>query len=133
MAYGWPLVQTGHLAHTALIALSIAIAVFYSRQTKRLTWLIPVAACGAVLLEHSSQNAIVLHGLDELVAKIAMVLSLGGYLTSLLLLAGTVFVLSLEWRIVGGEFTPAAWLRLRPEEGMRRARLLARAQTGGMA
>lgn len=132
-AFGWPLVQTGHLGHTALIALSLALALFYSRRTKRLTLIFPLVACGAVLLEHCSQNAIVANGLNEVVAKIAIILSLGGYLSALLLLAEIAFVLHLEWRIVGGGLTPAAWLRLRPEEGTRRSVLLARAQTGGAA
>ncbi len=132
-AFGWPLVQTGHLGHTALIALSLALALFYSRRTKRLTLIFPLVACGAVLLEHCSQNALAENGLNEVVAKIAVILSLGGYLTALLLLAEIAFVLHLEWRIVGGGLTPSTWLRLKPEEVMRRSVLLARAQTGGAA
>jgi RsiW-degrading membrane proteinase PrsW (M82 family) len=132
LPFGWPVVQTGHLGHTALIALSLALAVLYGRRTRRLTWIFPPIAFGAVLLEHCSQNAMVANGLNELVAKIAIVLSLGGYLSALLLLAAICFALFLEWKITGPERKPAGWLLQKPVDGLRRAALLAQAQTGGV-
>lgn len=132
-AFGWPIVQTGHLCHTALISLSVAVAFLYYQRTRRLKWLVPLVAIFVVLLEHCSQNGMVVNGLNGAVAKLTMALTLGGWLSSLLLIAGIGFVLMLEWRILGGSFQPAHLAKLSPAEAFRRSTLLARAQTDGAA
>jgi RsiW-degrading membrane proteinase PrsW (M82 family) len=132
-AFGWPLVQTGHLCHTALIALSLALALLYYRKNKRLRWAVPLIAIGVTLLEHGSQNGMAVGSLNETVGKIAMILTLGGWLSPLLLIAGVGFVILLERRILGGAFRPAELANLSPAEALRRSTLLARAQTGGVA
>jgi hypothetical protein len=131
-AFGWPVMQTGHLVHTALIALAVAFAVLYGRRIRR-AWIAAAVAIGAVLLEHCSQNAMAAGDLNEIVAKATLVLTLGGWLTSTLLVAGVAYVMAFEWRIVGGAFRPVDWFRLQPAEALRRAALLARAQSGGAA
>lgn len=128
MAFGWPVVQTGHAMHTALIALGVAFAVLYRRRVGY-SWIAAAVAIAAALLEHCSQNAMVEQGLNEIVAKAALVLTLGGRLSTVLLIAGAVCVMVFEWRIAGGGFQPAAWLRLHTTERDRRSTLLARAQT----
>lgn len=128
-AFDWPLVQTGHLVHTALIALGLAIAILYGRRIRR-GWIAIAVAVSAVLLEHCSQNAMAVSGLNEVVAKIALVLTLGGWLTSILLVAGVAGVMAFEWRIAGGSLQPALLFRLPPEEARRRSALFARAQIG---
>ena len=131
-AFWWSVVQTGHLVHTALIALAVAFAVLYGRRIRR-AWIAAAVAIGAVLLEHCSQNAMAAGDLNDVVAKAALVLSLGGWLSSTLLVAGVAYVMAFEWRIVGGVFRPATWFRLQPAEALRRSALLARAQIGGAA
>jgi RsiW-degrading membrane proteinase PrsW (M82 family) len=128
-AFGWPVMQTGHLVHTTLIALAVAFAVFYGRRTRR-AWIAAAVAIGAVLLEHCSQNAMAAGDLNEVIAKATLVLTLGGWLTSMLLVAGVAYVTAFEWRIVGGAFRPVDWVRLQPAEAFRRSELLARAQSG---
>jgi len=129
MAFDWPLVQTGHLVHTALIALGLAIAILYGCRIRR-GWIAIAIAVAAVLLEHCSQNAMAVSGLNEVVAKIALVLTLGGWLTSMLLVAGVACVMAFEWRIAGGSLQPALLFRLPPEEAQRRSALFTRAQIG---
>jgi len=131
-AFGWPVMQTGHLVHTALIALAVAFAVLYGRRIRR-AWIASAVAIGAVLLEHCSQNAMAAGDLNEVIAKATLVLTLGGWLSSTLLVAGVAYVMAFEWRIVGGAFRPADWFRLQPAEALRRSALLARAQSGGTA
>jgi len=131
-AFWWPVVQTGHLMHTALIALAVAFAVLYGRRIRR-AWIAAAVAIGAVLLEHCSQNAMATGDLNETVAKATLVLSLGGWLSSTLLVAGVAYVAAFEWRIIGGAFRPVDWFRLQPAEALRRSALLARAQRGGAA
>jgi RsiW-degrading membrane proteinase PrsW (M82 family) len=127
-AFYWPLAQTGHLVHTALIALAVAFYAFYSRTLRR-SWAVPLVAIASVLLEHCSQNAIVAGGVDEIVGKIMLVLTLGGYLTMVLLIAGVAYVMWFEWRIVGGAFDAKKWVSPSVAEVSRRSALLARAQT----
>jgi len=129
-ASGWTVAQMGHMGHTALIVLGVSFALMYRRQFSR-TWIAPVAAIAAVLGEHCSQNAIVTGHLNSVVTKISIVLTLGGRLTSLMLIGGVAYVIALEWRVVGGAFAPKAWFPLPQAEAQRRSRLLAAAQATG--
>jgi RsiW-degrading membrane proteinase PrsW (M82 family) len=127
-AFYWPLAQTGHLVHTALISLAVAFYVFYGRTLRR-GWAVPLVAIASVLFEHCSQNAIVAGGVDEVVAKITLVLTLGGYLTMVLLIAGVAYVMWFEWRIARSTLDIKTWLTPAAAEVSRRSTLLARAQT----
>jgi RsiW-degrading membrane proteinase PrsW (M82 family) len=132
-AFGWPMVQTGHLCHTALIALSLALALLYGKRWGQIRWLIPSAAIGVVLLEHMSQNALAIHGIDEWPARIAMLLTLFGWLSPVLLIGSVALLAVFEGRILGGRFRVAKIGRVLPAEAWKRSGLLARAQTGGAA
>lgn len=129
-ASGWTVAQMGHMGHTALIVLAVSFALMYRRQLSR-AWIAPVAAIAAVLVEHCSQNAMITGHLNEVVTKISIVLTLGGRLTSLMLIGGAAYVIALEWRVVGGAVAPKAWFPLPPAEASRRSSLLARAQAAG--
>jgi protease prsW family protein len=129
-ASGWTVAQMGHMGHTALIVLAVSFALMYRPQFSR-AWIAPVAAIAAVLVEHCSQNAMITGHLNGVVTKISIVLTLGGRLTSLMLIGGVAYVLALEWRVVGGAFAPKAWFPLQPAEAQRRSRLLAAAQVAG--
>ena len=100
-AFGWTVAQSSHLVHTALIALGVAFALFYPKQFAR-KWVAPAIAIGAVLVEHCSQNAMITGHLNEIVAKLAIIITLGGRLSSVLLVAGVAYVMMREWRVVGG-------------------------------
>lgn len=129
-ASGWTVAQMGHMGHTALIVLAVSFALMYRRQLSR-AWIAPVAAIAAVLVEHCSQNAMITGHLNEVVTKISIVLTLGGRLTSLMLIGGVAYVIALEWRVVGGAFASKTWFPLPPAEASRRSSLLARAQATG--
>ena len=133
-AYGWSMVQTGHLLHSALIALAIGLVVLYRGRLPRWiarAWMVPAVAVGAVLLEHCSQNAIVTGGLNRYVGEFCMIVTLGGRLCALLLALGVGYVMTIEWRA----FTPLSpskeWLVLSPQEASRRAGWLALLQVRG--
>src|SRR5450432_1426390 len=128
--YGWTMMQTGHLVHTALLALGVAFALMYPKQFAR-RWIVPTVAIAAVLIEHCSQNAIITGQLNEMIGKLSIVLTLGGRLTTLMLIGGVGFVMRLEWRAVGGAFDLDKWLRMSPLESTRRSTLLAAAQARG--
>lgn len=130
LASGWTVAQSGHMVHTALIVLGVSFALMYRRQISR-AWIAPVAAIAAVLVEHCSQNAMITGHLNDVVTKISIVLTLGGRLTSLMLIGGVAYVIALEWRVVGCAFAPRAWFPLPPAEAQRRSRLLAAAQATG--
>ena len=129
-SYSWTMMQTGHLVHTALIALGVAFALMYPKQFAR-RWIVPTVAIAAVLIEHCSQNAIITGQLNETIGKLSIVLTLGGRLTTVMLIGGVAYVAMLEWRALGGAFDMAKWLRLTPSESTRRSTLLAAAQARG--
>lgn len=126
-AYGWSVTQTGHLVHTALIALGVGYTFLYRRRLSR-PWIVATAAIAVALIEHISQNSIATGAVSSLIGKPLLVITLGGRLSALLLLAGIAYVLALEWRALGGGLRPRQWLQLQPAEAARRAALLARAQ-----
>jgi RsiW-degrading membrane proteinase PrsW (M82 family) len=129
-ALGWTMSQASHLVHTAVIALGVAFALTYGRRMRR-TWVIPVVAIAATLAEHCSQNAIVSGQLSGIFVKAALILTLGGRLTSLMLIGGVACVLVLECRTVGLPSGFEKWMRVSPIEGGRRSALFAAAQSRG--
>lgn len=133
-AYGWPMVQAGHLLHSALIALAIGLVVLYRGRLPRWiarAWMVPAVAVGAVLLEHCSQNAIVTGGLNRYVGEFCMIVTLGGRLCALLFALGVGYVMTIEWRAFAPLSPSKEWLALSPQEASRRAGWLALLQVGG--
>jgi RsiW-degrading membrane proteinase PrsW (M82 family) len=126
-AVGWTVVQTGHLVHTALIGLGLGVALFYRTRVPR-AWIAAAVALGAALLEHMGQNALALGHVNATVGQIMLGLTLGGRLSSILLLGGVAGVLAVEWRSIGGAMRPELWAILPLAEARRRASLLAKAQ-----
>ncbi len=127
-AYGWSLVQSGHLLHSALLALAVGFAVLYRGRVKR-AWIVPVVAISAVLLEHCSQNAIITGGLNRYVGEFSMIITLGGRLCALLLVLGLGYVMMLEWRAFKPLSISKDWLQLSAREANRRERQLALLQS----
>jgi RsiW-degrading membrane proteinase PrsW (M82 family) len=129
-AYAWTLFQSGHLVHTALITLAVAFAAMYPRQFVR-RWMAPAIAIATSLLEHCSQNAIITGGLNETMGKLSIVITLGGRLSTLMLIGGVIYVAMLEWRVAGHALQLEKWIKLSAAEAARRAALLAEAQLRG--
>jgi len=127
-AYGWTVIQTGHVIHTALIMLGVGFALLYRRRIAR-AWIIGVVAVTVTLIEHCAQNAIVTGHMNEVLGKILLAVTLNGRLSTMLVVAGVVYVCSFEWRAVGGRLQPNAWWALLPAEVRRRGMRLASLQT----
>jgi RsiW-degrading membrane proteinase PrsW (M82 family) len=127
-AYGWTVVQTGHLLHSALIALAVGFAALYRSRLPRWVahaWMVPAVAIGAVLLEHCSQNAIVTGHLNKYVGELCIIVTLGGRLCALLLALGLGYVIATEWRAFIPLSPSKAWVFLTPLEAGRRSVRLA--------
>jgi RsiW-degrading membrane proteinase PrsW (M82 family) len=127
-AFGWTVSQSGHMVHTMLIALGVGFAFLYRSRLRR-SWIVAASALAVTLIEHCSQNAISTGGANKIVAEVLLAITLSGRLSAILVVAGVAYVLTIEWRAVGGGFRPAQWLRLRPAELQRRSALLAALQT----
>jgi RsiW-degrading membrane proteinase PrsW (M82 family) len=126
-AYGWPMVQTGHLLHSALITLGIGFFALYRKKMpggSARAWIVPAVAVGAVLLEHCSQNAIVTGDLNRYVGEFCVILTLGGRLCALLLALGVGYVMMIEWRFLAPLSPWTEWFMLPAQEAARRARRL---------
>jgi len=131
-AYGWTVIQTGHLVHTALITLGVGFAFLYRHRVRR-SWIVALVAISVTLTEHCSQNAMITGHVNEVLAKILLALTLNGRLATLLLVAGVAYAAILESRAVGGGFQARAWWPLRPSEIQRRRARLASLQTSAGA
>ncbi len=129
-AFGWTMVQTGHMVHSALIALAIGFVVLYRGRLPR-AWMVPVVAISAALIEHCSQNAMIVGGLNRYVGELCMIITLGGRLCALLLALSVGYVMTLEWRAFAPLSPLKEWLHVSPKESNRRASLLAALQIGG--
>ena len=152
-----PLVGT-HAVYTGVTSLSLAAAIIYGRRYQLARWALP-AAVAIVVLEHSVVNRIALVGIFEELpwwVRIASMLTLHGYLSTLLFLGGVGTASVLETRMLGrgGATLPAAvrvrdviagltgsprfaslaqLLRRLRYESMRRSAILAAAQTNNAA
>jgi RsiW-degrading membrane proteinase PrsW (M82 family) len=129
-AYGWTVVQSGHLLHSALIALAIGFVVLYRGRLKR-AWIAAAVAVGAVLFEHCSQNGMIAGGLNRQVSELFMILTLGGRLCTLLFAAGLAYAMTIEWRAFAPLAPASNWLRLSAQEANTRERRLALIQVRG--
>ena len=133
-AYGWAMVQTGHLLHSALIALAVGYVALYRARLPpwiARAWIVPAIAIGAVLLEHCSQNAIVTGGLNRYLGEFSIIITLGGRLCALLLALGVGYVMTIEWRAFTPLVPSKSWFLLPPQEANRRAGWLALLQLRG--
>jgi hypothetical protein len=124
--------SSGHQAHSALIALGIAVVVLYHGRI-RWPWLWFALSVGAALGDHILNNAVSTGQLSRSEATPWLDLTLDGRLSDLLLLAGVGYLFVREGRSTGGLRPNASWLRLSAEEAARRGRLLALAQCGAQA
>jgi hypothetical protein len=124
------MVQTGHLVHSALIALGIGFVVLYRGRLTR-AWIVPVVAVSAVLVEHCSQNAMVVGGLNRYVGEFCMIITLDGRMCALLLALGVGYTMTLEWRAFASLAPVKEWLHVSPQESNRRASRLAALQMRG--
>ncbi|MDQ1486887.1 MAG: hypothetical protein QOJ62_2580 [Actinomycetota bacterium] len=127
---GTSMLIAGHAVWAGLAGLSLGVAILYRKRFKN-AWLVAPIGVGVVLLEHAAVNglsAVTSGGSTPLLEKLVVVLTLGGWLTSLLLVAGVAFFLWVEWRAVKPSPRPTDWWPLRPSDAMSRARQLATAQ-----
>ena len=108
--YGSMLVG-GHVVYTALASLGLAITVIYGGRIRlaRWAWLVAFAV---VLIEHMTVNRLMNISGDgpDLLVRIGSIITLRGYLSTLLLLGGVVATGVYETRLVkrGGAKLPAS-------------------------
>jgi RsiW-degrading membrane proteinase PrsW (M82 family) len=127
-AYGWTVMQTGHVVHTALITLALGWACMYPRR-QRDPWIAVTVCVAAVLLEHCVQNSIPTGGVPEYLGRALLAASLNGRLCAVLLIGGVAYVAFQEWSVLGRPSPWGGW-RLSAREARRRGALLAAAQIG---
>jgi RsiW-degrading membrane proteinase PrsW (M82 family) len=124
------IIAGGHLVWTALVGLGLGIGVLYGRRFARAWLAIPVTLALAVL-EHGAVNAFPLKGANGStppLETLVRVVTLNGWLSSLLLVVGFVLVVRFESKALSAPETRADWFQLRPEVVARRGRELAVAQ-----
>jgi len=126
--YDWTVVHAGHLVYSALIGLGIGLTLLYKRRFPR-PWIVLLVAFLASFFEHAVGNGLVASRPTSFVADLVLMPTLGGRLSSILLIVGVGYALFLEHRAIGGAFRPEGWFRLPAAEARRRSSLLARAQS----
>jgi RsiW-degrading membrane proteinase PrsW (M82 family) len=139
--YGRPgMLVSGHMLHTGLLALGIAITLMYKGIRWR-RWALP-AAFLVVVTEHAAVNGLLLtsgNGDSPGWAKLLAAFTLHGWLSILLFVSGSTAIVLYEWRnatrgaprVTGQR---PAWLIPSPREIGRRGAALASLQlTGGGA
>lgn len=127
---GSSIVAGGHLVYTGLLALGLGISVLYRRRY-RWAWLAAPVAFLVVLGEHIAVNAqplLTRTGAEPAVERILSPLTLGGRLSTLMLIAGVIGAVIIERRSIRPVSPPAQWPRLSPTEAARRMGQLALAQ-----
>jgi hypothetical protein len=120
----------GHPVWMALVGLGLGFGILYRRRFRRAWLAIPVTLV-VVLVEHGSTNALGTanaHGSTPLLEKLFADLTLRGWLSSALLVAGAVGVLVIERRALVPFSKPADWWPLRQSLAHERSQQLARAQ-----
>jgi RsiW-degrading membrane proteinase PrsW (M82 family) len=129
---------SGHMLHTGLLALGIAITLLYKGIRWR-RWALPAAFLVAVA-EHSAVNGLLLtsgRGGSPGWAKLLAAVTLHGWLSILLFFLGSIAIVTYEWRNATrraprGSGQPPAWLIPSSSEIGRRGIALASLQlTGG--
>lgn len=98
--YGRPgMVVTGHMLHTGLLALGIAITLMYKELPLR-RWALP-ASLLVTLAEHAAVNGLLLTGSNGGSpgwAKVLAVFTLHGWLSIVLFVSGSTAIVLHEWR-----------------------------------
>ena len=91
----------GHVVYTALASLGLAVTIIYGRHLRLARFAFPVTLAIAIF-EHMTVDRLVLIGSDEpgLFARFSLLLTLGGYLSTLLLVAGVAAVAIFETRLM---------------------------------
>ena len=128
---------SGHMLHTGLVALGIAITLLYKNFRWR-RWALPAAFTVAVV-EHSAVNGLLLTnstGGSPGWAKLLAAVTLHGWLSILLFFLGSTAIVTYEWRNATrraprSSGQPPAWLIPSPREIGRRGAALATLQLAG--
>lgn len=101
----------GHVVYTALASLGLAVTILYRARIPFARYAFPVTLAVA-LFEHMTVDRLVLIGSDELgwFARLSLLITLGGYLSTLLLIGGVAAVAVFETRTMrrGGAALPAS-------------------------
>ena len=122
------MIIASHTIWVAVVGLGCGFGILYRRRY-RYAWLAVPVAVLATLMEHGAVNALAAPGTaSSSLESLAVGLTLGGALSSLLLVVGIGGVLWIEWRALRSTSRPAEWLLLRPELAARRGHCLAVAQ-----
>lgn len=120
----------GHAVWMALLGLGLGFGLLYRRRFRR-AWLAMPVALAVALVEHGAGNALGAtnaHGSSPLLEKLLVALTLGGWLSSILLVAGVVGVLLIERKALMPSSKPTQWWPLPQALAQRRGQQLARAQ-----
>jgi RsiW-degrading membrane proteinase PrsW (M82 family) len=136
--FGPTMLRGGHLVYSALVGLGVGLALLYGKRLRR-PGIVLLAAVLASFVEHALANIFSTPGLKPPPgADLLLTLTLGGYLSSLLLIVGVGYALYLERRALGAVASrpeewlqllrPEMWFRLSTAEAQRRSVLLAWAQ-----
>jgi RsiW-degrading membrane proteinase PrsW (M82 family) len=101
----------GHVVYTALTSLGLAVTLLYGSRARLARYALPVTLAVTVF-EHMTVNRLVHIGSDDLgwFAQWSLVVTLWGYLSTLLLVAGVAAVVAFETRLMrhGGAALPAS-------------------------
>jgi hypothetical protein len=99
----------GHVVYTALASLGLAITVIYGKRVRLARYAFPVTLAIAIF-EHMTVDRLVLIGSNEpgLFARLSLLITLGGYLSTVLLVVGVAAVAVFETRLMrrGGATLP---------------------------
>lgn len=122
-------VIAGHAVWIGLVGLALGFGLLYRHRFPHAWWVIPVALV-VVFAEHAAINTIsALGGEVPLAVRLLLVLTVNGWLSSMLLVAGLVTVLWIECRALGEIGRPTEWYPLRPTTASSRSQRLAVAQS----
>ena len=101
----------GHVVYTALTSLGLAVTLLYGSRARLARYALPVTLA-VTIFEHMTVNRLVLIGSDDRgwFAQLSLVVTLWGYLSTLLLVAGVAAVAAFETHLMrqGGGTLPAS-------------------------
>jgi hypothetical protein len=101
----------GHVVYTALTSLGLAVTLFYGWRARLARYALPVTLA-VTIFEHMTVNRLVHIGSGDRgwFAQLSLLVTLGGYLSTLLLVAGVAAVAVFETRLMrrGGATLPAS-------------------------
>jgi hypothetical protein len=101
----------GHVVYTALTSLGLAVTLLYGSRARLARYAFPVTLA-LTIFEHMTVNRLVLIGSDDpgWFAQVSLIVTLWGYLSTLLLIAGVAAVAAFETSLLrhGGGTLPAS-------------------------